>query len=114
MIAGSQPVAMADQEFFAIVVERSGFVVYRDLELLFEVPAHPHVMVAGKEMNRDAGVPDLRHFSEDAGIAFRHDCPVLIPEVEEVAYDEDLCRVVADLFEEGDDMPFPGQAGSVV
>src|ERR1700722_14575960 len=105
---------MTDQHLFAIIFECPGFVVYRDIQFRFEVPAHPHIMIAGKKMNGNTRIRDLRHLSQNTGIAFGYHCPVFIPEIEEVTYNENFRGILPDLFEESDDMPFANQAGRMI
>jgi hypothetical protein len=114
MVTGSQPIAMTDQHLFTIVFEDPGFVVDRDIQLLFKVAAHPHIVIAGKKMNGNTRIGDLRHLSQDTGIAFGHYRPVFIPEIEEVPYDKDFRGILPDLFEESDDVPFADQAGRMI
>src|SRR5258708_2864184 len=114
MISRSQAVSVAYEYFLPVEFECLRFVIDGDVQFLFKITAHPHVVVAGKKMNGDTGIRDLRHFPQDTGISFGYDGPVFIPEVEQVADDKDLRRILPDLFEECYDMPFPDQAGPVI
>ena len=49
----TQAIAMAYQEFLIAKDECPGLMIYRDIQLLFKIAAHPHIMIAGKKINRD-------------------------------------------------------------
>ncbi len=114
MVTRPKSVPMTDEHFFPVVLKCFGLMVDRDVQFFLEISAHPHVMIAGKEMNGDTRIRDRGQLPQNAGIAFGNDRPVFVPEVEEVTYDKDLRRILPDLLQEGDDLSFAHQAGRMV
>ena len=56
MIARTKPVAMPDEEGFALDFLLDGLAVSRDAEFVFKITKHPHIMIAGKVVNKYATV----------------------------------------------------------
>ena len=48
---------------FVIELEGLWVMIYWDVEFFFEISAHPHIMIAHKEMNRDSAICYLGQFS---------------------------------------------------
>src|SRR5580658_49630 len=71
-------------------------------------------MIAGKKMDGDPAVGDLCQFPQDAGIPFGDNRPVLVPEVKEIAYDENDRRIPPDLLQEFDYSFLPDEAGGMI
>ena len=105
---------MAKQDLMISTLQYLQFPVHRDAELLRKIIEHPHIVIAGKKMNGDARIGDLRHLSQDTRIAFGHHRPVFIPKIEEVSDNEDFRGILPDLFEESDDVPFANKTGRMI
>src|SRR5205085_10742965 len=110
MVARSQPITMAHQEFFMVEFKRSRLKINRDIKFLLKIILHPHIMVSYKELNGYAGIRDVSKFAEDAYISFWHNFPVLVPEIKKVAHNKDLCGICFYFIQEADDLFFPPQA----
>ena len=110
MISGTETIPMPDKKFLPIPFKGLRLMINGNIQLLLKITAHPHIMIARKEMYRNTRVRDLRQLPQDTRIPFGYDRPVFIPEIEEIPYDEDLRGIPPDLLEKGYDIPFPDQA----
>lgn len=114
MIAGTQPISMPNIKSTAIVFKGLGLVIHRYVELLLEIAAHPHIVIAHKKMYGDTRVRDLSHLAQYPRIPLRHHGTVLVPEVEQVAYNKYPGCVPANGLQKANNVLFPYQAGGMV
>src|SRR5580658_678500 len=101
-------------EFPAVEFKCPGLMIDGDIQFLFEIAAHPHVMIAGEKMDRDTTVGDLRQLSQNAGISFGDHGSVLVPEIEQVPDDENDRRILPDLFQKDSDSFLAEKAGGMI
>src|SRR6476660_246466 len=63
MVSGSQAITMTNVKAFAIQLQGFGIKIDRDIQFLLKVLAHPHIMVANKEMNSYTCICEFRYLS---------------------------------------------------
>ena len=60
MISRPQTITMVDKESLSIILTHDRLAINRDSKLRFEVPEHPHIVIAGKEIDLNSLVSQLR------------------------------------------------------
>src|SRR5258708_22813082 len=81
MISRSQAVSVAYEYFLPVEFECLRLVIDGDVQFMFKITAHLHVVVTGNKMNGDTGMRYLRPFPQDTGICLWYAGPVYLPEV---------------------------------
>ena len=71
-------------------------------------------MVAHEKMQADAEIGQFTQLAQQAYMSFGYYPPIFIPEVEQVAHQKDLGRIVFDPVQESDQVAFTFQTGSGV
>src|SRR5687768_1264934 len=85
VVAGTKAVAVTDHQLLISDFQDMRFAKYRDAELFREIVKHPHVVVAGKEIDGDAFVPQFGELSHQPHKTFRDRILVFKPEVEDIS-----------------------------
>ena len=109
-VAHINKVAMREEESLVGNVDHAGIVVNLYAAFGGEVVAHPHVVVAGKEMYLDAAIGEFADFAQEASISFRDYIGIFEPEVEHVAHEVYGLGTVLDIVEETYETSFVGSA----
>ena len=67
MIAGTQAIAMPDQELFSASFKFFGLKINRHIKLLLKIIPHPHIVVTHKKMHRYPGISQFAQLSKMLG-----------------------------------------------
>lgn len=114
VVTGTQAISVSDKELLSIEFERFWFMVHGDIQFFFKITIHPHVVVPGKKMNGNTCVGKPCELPQQTDVAFRHNCFVFVPEIEDIANNEEYSRFRHDLFQEMDNPVFSFPALRVV
>ena len=107
MISRAKPIARTNMTAPAVEDILLGTIHNCNVQLTFNIAAHPHIVVPDKKMNRDPAICDLRQFSEDPYVSLRHHLAILEPEIEHIAKDQDHGGIRTYAFKEADDPALP-------
>lgn len=105
-----ESVPMPDVIGLAMDFTHHGMVMDARSELLGEVVAHPHVMVAYEIVDHHPGIREFSKFPKDAGIPLRNRLSVFKPEIEDIAHQVQFRSAVLNTAQPFHKMPFPHQA----
>lgn len=106
LIARPKTVAMSYVKGMASKLAYDRRTIDRYTELLFEIVEHPHVVVARKDVYRQARVAQFRELAQKAHIATRHDAGVLKPEVEQITDQKEFRRIAPDVVQPAQELRF--------
>ena len=70
-----------------------------------QVVERPEVVVTGKKMDGDPSVGQFRQFSQQPREPFRHDAPILVPEIENIAHQKNRLGIRRHFVEPADEQP---------
>src|SRR5215813_11900222 len=93
MISGAQSISMSNKKFLIVPFINLGMMIYGNVQFIFKIPSHPHVVIAYKKMNGNAAVCYLCKFPEQPHITLGYYCFIFIPKVEHISKDEDLAGI---------------------
>ena len=105
-VVGSEPIAVTDEKRFAVNFPLDGLPVHRNAELLLEIAKHPQVVVAGKNIDGDAGVTQLGQFAQKSIEPFGNHRFILKPEFKQVADQVNSFCFRGNVVEPADHLPF--------
>lgn len=71
-----------------------------------KIVEEPHIVVADKEMQLDAGIGQFGHFAEQAHMTFGYDKSVSEPEIKHVAKEDHLGSIGLERLQEGAERGF--------
>ena len=94
---------MPDEEALTADHQLDRLAVNGNTQLFWEVVKHPHVVVAGEECDRDAGIAQLGKFSLKADETSGNCMAVLEPEIEDVTKEVNGLCIVTNRFKPGYD-----------
>lgn len=84
-VAGSEAIAMADKQPVVAGVQHHGLAEYGDIQFGWEVVKHPHIVVAGEEVDRYSRIAQFGQFALQADEAFGYDGTVFKPKIKNIA-----------------------------
>lgn len=92
-LTAAQAVAMSNEDYFSVDVEKLFFPINHSIERFLEIVAHPHVVIAGENMYFSAFFANFVKIIEESEIAFGNDVAVFEPKVEDVAQEEEVIQI---------------------
>lgn len=107
VVVGPQAVSMSDKERLPPKRAYHRRSVHGDTQFTGKVIKHPHVVVAGENMDGQPAVAELGQFSKKADIPPGDYMPVFEPKIEQVAYEKELGRIFPDSVQPTQNRPFP-------
>ncbi len=110
VITGTESVAVAHHQLLRSDFEECWFPDYGDTQFLREVIKHPHVVVAGEQIHRNAFVAQFGKFAQQADESLWDGMRVLKPEIKYVAEQINCVRIMPDRVKPLDDLSLPLQA----
>ena len=110
MVSRSKPVAMSDMKVKTVEPVVTWRIKDGDVQFIFEIAAHPHVVIPDKKMNGDSTVRDISQFTKDANIPFWNNLSIFKPEIKHVPEDQDQGSIGSCGLQEANDFPLPFEA----
>src|SRR3954452_9287248 len=90
---------MRHKKSFVVPFKDLGFMINRDVQFLFKISTHPHIMIADKKMNRNSTVCYFSKFAKQPYITFWNNSFILVPKIKHIAKDKNLLSIVANKFQ---------------
>src|SRR5690606_24162331 len=109
-VARPEAITMADQQTVLSYLEYLRFPVYRYAQFFREVIKHPHVVISGKERDRNSFVAEFGEFALESDESFWDGVGVFEPEIKDVAKKKYRVRIMPDSLKPGYDPAFALQA----
>ena len=97
---------MAQQKALAANLPADGLPIRGDAQLLLEIAEHPHVVIAGEEIDGDSPVAQLAELAQQPHEAFGNHLGIFEPVVEHVAQQIQRLGLRCDVVEPAQDAAF--------
>ncbi len=105
---------MTKHEIFAIEISEDRLMVDWYAQFFFKIGEHPHIMVAGEKMNRNAGIAQFGQLALQTDKSFGDCSAVLKPEIENISQQVNFPGILLNGVKPGTNRSFTFQAGIMV
>ncbi len=85
LVVRPEAVAVTDHKRFAVYFTEYRLPVYWNTELLFKIAEHPQIVVAGKHINRQTAIPQLRQNAKKPAESLGNHRFIFKPELKKIA-----------------------------